>query len=240
MAPYELPLPREVSGLEHYVPAYLNVPVSYRLLEGGNGTNHGVCSTSDDLRQLPLDVARLAGQVVGLDMYCNFDGRADIVVLFCGFSLVSIIDFSNTLMLSGICERDDTRMPNVKQYEILGSWHAPYFSLVWATICSALSLTPIMDAFMPSAHLVCRMCSTFICAVIIVLRPVGPLGGQYLFLILTVKASEPFSSRGEHRYSLPSRSSFSHPLLVRLRRLKQQARHSIKLAILSTETLVRL
>ncbi|KAG9124476.1 Myosin type-2 heavy chain 1, partial [Ceratobasidium sp. 392] len=28
VAPYELPLPREVSGLEHYVPAYLNVPVS--------------------------------------------------------------------------------------------------------------------------------------------------------------------------------------------------------------------
>ncbi|KAF8599056.1 hypothetical protein BDV93DRAFT_477885 [Ceratobasidium sp. AG-I] len=44
-----------------------------------------------------------------------------------------------------------------------------------------------MDAFIPSAHLVCRMCSTFICSVIIVLRPVGPLGGQYLFLILTVK-----------------------------------------------------
>ena len=26
VAPYELPLPREISGLEHYVPAYLNVP----------------------------------------------------------------------------------------------------------------------------------------------------------------------------------------------------------------------
>ncbi|KDN37434.1 hypothetical protein RSAG8_10169, partial [Rhizoctonia solani AG-8 WAC10335] len=31
VAPYELPLPREVSGLEHYVPAYLNVPHIRRL-----------------------------------------------------------------------------------------------------------------------------------------------------------------------------------------------------------------
>ncbi|CAE6444637.1 unnamed protein product [Rhizoctonia solani] len=31
------------------------------------------------------------------------------------------------------------------------------------------------------------MCVTFICSVIIVLRPVAPLGGPYLFLILTVK-----------------------------------------------------
>ncbi|KAJ1309457.1 hypothetical protein OPQ81_006233 [Rhizoctonia solani] len=31
VAPYELPLPREVAGLEHYVPAYLNVPHIRRL-----------------------------------------------------------------------------------------------------------------------------------------------------------------------------------------------------------------
>ncbi|QRV99788.1 Myosin head (motor domain) [Ceratobasidium sp. AG-Ba] len=31
VAPYELPLPREVSGLEHYVPGYLNVPHLRRL-----------------------------------------------------------------------------------------------------------------------------------------------------------------------------------------------------------------
>lgn len=31
VGPYELPLPREVSGLETYVPAYLNVPHLRRL-----------------------------------------------------------------------------------------------------------------------------------------------------------------------------------------------------------------
>ncbi|QRW27752.1 hypothetical protein RhiXN_02347 [Rhizoctonia solani] len=41
--------------------------------------------------------------------------------------------------------------------------------------------------FIPSPHLVARMCVTCICSVIIVLRPVASLGGPYLFLILTVK-----------------------------------------------------
>jgi myosin-5 len=31
VGPYELPLPREVNGLETYVPAYLNVPQLRRL-----------------------------------------------------------------------------------------------------------------------------------------------------------------------------------------------------------------
>jgi hypothetical protein len=43
----------------------------------------------------------------------------------------------------------------------------------------------------PSAHLVCRMCVTFICATVIVLRPSAQLGGPYLFLVLTVKVSVP-------------------------------------------------
>ncbi|EUC59436.1 fusaric acid resistance-like protein [Rhizoctonia solani AG-3 Rhs1AP] len=42
-------------------------------------------------------------------------------------------------------------------------------------------------SFVPPAHLVARMCVTFICSVIIVLRPVAFLGGPYLFLILTAK-----------------------------------------------------
>ncbi|KAJ1309456.1 hypothetical protein OPQ81_006232 [Rhizoctonia solani] len=42
-------------------------------------------------------------------------------------------------------------------------------------------------SLVPSAHLVARMCVTFICSVVIVLRPVAPFGGPYLFLILTVK-----------------------------------------------------
>lgn len=91
MAPYELPLPREVSGLEHYVPAYLNVPVRALLLFDGGETDDAGCSTSDDLRRLRRDV----GLGAGIENYCNSGYCWRVVVLFCGFPLVSIIDFSN-------------------------------------------------------------------------------------------------------------------------------------------------
>ena len=98
VAPYELPLPREVSGLEHYVPAYLNVPVSFRHFKVGNKTNMACIAYPTTCGDYLLMWLGLRASCGVRDVLCNFAGRADIVVLFCGFPLVSIINFSNTLM----------------------------------------------------------------------------------------------------------------------------------------------